>query len=370
MDALFRSREANAFQEFIMEVRTWWALELFPLLREEYEVRRSADEAAGRQVRTVEDVARLFSRSTLYQFFCWLERHVQKSKYSSSRWGLVAQTARESDRAEARLRADAQAILQLQPGFRVPSYYEAHDIHQHPGNLHSSPLAGLIYEASALSIHPATRRNELHERFAAVVARVFGEAQPARILDMGCGFGKSTLPLARAFPRAEVIGVDVAEPCLRLAAADAARSGVSSVRYRQADARATGLPEASVDLVTSTMLLHELPEQAVHQTLAETYRLLAPGGISVHLDFRAEDPFWQFILFGHGVRNNEPFLEPFMRMDLLQAYRRAGFEEVRVEPFAEREGATDPANRFWRFPWAAIVARKPLADRRIDSFQH
>jgi hypothetical protein len=46
-------------------------------------------------------------------------------------------------------------------------------------------------------------------------------------------------------------------------------------------------------------------------------------------------------------------------MDLADAYRRAGFDEVRIEPFAEREGATDPANPFWRFPWAAIIARKP-----------
>ena len=87
---LFRNREANAFQEFIMEARTWWAVQLFPRLREEYEVRRQLAEREGRQVRTPEDVALLFSKSTLYSYFCWLERHVQKSKYSSSRWGLVA----------------------------------------------------------------------------------------------------------------------------------------------------------------------------------------------------------------------------------------------------------------------------------------
>jgi hypothetical protein len=64
-------------------------------------------------------------------------------------------------------------------------------------------------------------------------------------------------------------------------------------------------------------------------------------------------------MYGHGQRNNEPFLEPLIRMDLAAAYRKAGFDEVRIEPFAEREGATDPANPFWRFPWAAIIARKP-----------
>jgi len=359
---LFRNREANAFQEFIMEARTWWATELFPRLREEYEERRTLAAREGRAVKTADDVAQLFARSTTYAYFCWLERHVQKSKYSSSRWGLVAQLAREADRAEERLAAAEKARLELKDGFQAPDYYVAHDIHQHPGNMHADPLAGLVYEASALSIHPATRRNELHERFVDVVRRESASAAFAKVLDMGCGFGKSAVPLARAFPQAEVVGVDVSAPCLKLAAADAAAAKVPNIRFRQADARHTGLEPGSFDLVTSTMLLHELPGQAVEETLAETNRLLAPGGVSIHLDFRADDPFWQFIMYGHGVRNNEPFLEPLMRMDLAEAYRKAGFDAVRIEPFAEREGATDPSNPFWRFPWAAIIARKP--DRR------
>ena len=351
---LFKSREANAFHELVMEVRTWWAVQLFPRLREEYEVRRQLAEREGRRVQTPEDVALLFSNSTLYAWFCWLERHVQKSKYSSSRWGLVAQIAREPQTAAERLKAGGP--IELDAKLRVPDYYAAHDIHQHPGNLHGDANAGLVYEASALSIHPRTKRNELHERFIDLVRR---EGEFAKVIDMGCGFGKSTIPLAQAFPRAQVTGVDVSEPCLKLAAAEAKSSKLSNIQFRQADARQTGLDAEKYDLVTSTMLLHELPEESVDAALAETRRLLAPGGVSIHLDFRTEDPFWQFVMYGHAQRNNEPFLEPLIRMDLAAAYRKAGFDEVRIEPFAEREGATDPSNPFWRFPWAAIIARKP-----------
>jgi ubiquinone/menaquinone biosynthesis C-methylase UbiE len=353
---LFRGREANAFHEFVMEARTWWATVLFPRLREEYAARRRLAEQEGRRIETAEDVAALFEQSTTYRYFCWIERHVQKSKYSSSRWGLVAQFAREGGLVEARLAAAAGAPPELDRGFRTPDYYAAHDIHQHPGNLHGHAHAGLVYEASALSIHPKTRRNELHERFVDVVRR---EGEFTQVVDLGCGFGKSTLPLAQAFPHAEVVGLDVSAPCLALAAADAAAANVANVRYRQADARTTGLAAGKFDLVTSTMLLHELPEAAIEETLAETNRLLAPGGVSIHLDFRTDDPFWQFVMYGHGARNNEPFLEPLIRMDLAAAYRAAGFEPVRIEPFAERAGATHPANPFWRFPWAAIIARKP-----------
>ena len=114
-------------------------------------------------------------------------------------------------------------------------------------------------------------------------------------------------------------------------------------------------PEWQFDLVTSTMLLHDARNRS--RRPAETRRLRPPG-VSIHLDFRTEDPFWQFVMYGHGQRNNEPFLEPLIRMDLVAAYRKAGFEDVRIEPFAEREGASDPSNPFWRFPWAAIIARK------------
>jgi len=48
---------------------------------------------------------------------------------------------------------------------------------------------------------------------------IVGRFGPKRIVALGCGFGKSVLPLKRAAPQAEVIGVDLSAPLLRLAAA-------------------------------------------------------------------------------------------------------------------------------------------------------
>ena len=49
---------------------------------------------------------------------------------------------------------------------------------------------------------------------------------------------------------------------------------------------------------------------------------------------------------------------PANAQELVTEADTAGFDAVRIEPFAEREGAADPANPVWRFPWAAIIARK------------
>jgi ubiquinone/menaquinone biosynthesis C-methylase UbiE len=186
---------------------------------------------------------------------------------------------------------------------------------------------------------------------------------PRRILDLGCGFGKSTLPFADSFPDAEVHGVDLSGPCVALAHRRAEEQQLR-VHYSQQNAEETDFPAGHFDLVTSTMLLHEVPPPAIDRILAEAQRVLEPGGWFVSLDFY--DPpggaFGQFLHFGHARRNNEPFMRPFAEHDLAAAFSAAGFDAVRIEPMEEKPGALGEDPRGlppeWRFPWTAIAGRK------------
>jgi ubiquinone/menaquinone biosynthesis C-methylase UbiE len=125
------------------------------------------------------------------------------------------------------------------------------------------------------------------------------------------------------------------------------------------DAAATDYPDAHFDLVTSTMLLHEMPPPVIEKTLAEAARVLKPGGKMVHLDFHhLRDPFARFIHYTHGRRNNEPFMEPLAEMDIAALIERLGFGSVRVEPFAEVDGALAADFPAWRYPWTVITAER------------
>ena len=179
-------------------------------------------------------------------------------------------------------------------------------------------------------------------------------------MDLGCGFGKSTRPFYKADPQLEIIAVDLSAPCLRLAALTARDDGAPAVRFVQRDAAATGMEAGAFDTVASTMLLHEVPPDHLEMIFAESYRLLSPGGTAVHLDFLVPetDAFNRFIHFGHGRRNNEPFMEPLCQMDVVSVHRKLGFREVQVLPFEEAPGTLTPDHRAWRFPWAMIVAKK------------
>lgn len=340
-----RDRNRDAFQAFCVEARRYWMSDIWGELKQQYRER-----SRGHAIRTADDVAAILEPDPLYQYYAWLERHIQRAKYSG-RWGLAPSFERE------RPSVAPEAPLELNPNIPIPDYYAAVDTHQHPGNLHGAPGAGLIYKASALSTQPgATVGYELHERFARFVA---GHGEFRRILDVGCGFGKSALPLATRFREAAVTGIDLAAPCLELAATEATERAQPNLRYRQMDARQTPYDDAAFDLVTSTMVLHELDEPAVRELFAESYRLLEPGGTVVHLDFQVHDPFLEFIHFGHSRRNNEPFMRALNRMNVQSALSDLGFADIRIEPFEEAEGATSPDWPTWRFPWTAFVARKP-----------
>lgn len=337
-------RSAAAFQGFLLEAKQYWMTDIWSALKDDYRVR-----SEGRAIDTHEQVAELMKDSPTYWFYSWFERHIQRAKYSG-RYGLCRMLA------DARVQPPADAELRLRD-VPVPEYYSIVDVHQHPGNLVGAPNAGLVYKASAVSTQPgATNRYGLHERFAGFVDEL---GQFRRILELGCGFGKSALPLAKQLPRAHVTAIDLSAPCLELAAAEAADAGVPNLTYEQADVRDTGHADESFDLVTSTMLLHELDTPALRQSLREARRVLAAGGTLAHLDFQVKDPFLQFIHYTHGRRNNEPYMEEINRLDMQAELRDAGFSDVRVMPFEEVEGATAPNWPTWRFPWAVFIARKP-----------
>jgi ubiquinone/menaquinone biosynthesis C-methylase UbiE len=342
--------EAAAHQAFLAASRRFWAGPLFQAVQ-----RQTAALAAARQIDLCGDAgafAAMVHDHPTHAMFAWFERHLQRMKYSG-RWGLATTVEAKRDALLAQV-AEPCVTLTLDPALRRPSYWLDHDIHQHPGGL-AGELAGFVYQ-EASGQGGVVGRPELHERFAQTA---LAGRSPNSILDLGCGFGRSTVAFAAAAPAAHVTGADLSASCLRIAAANVPAHLRAQIDYRQADATSTD-PETApgaYDLVTSTMLLHELPSPALDALIAETGRLLAPGGVAIHLDFLPPaDPLLRILYDGHSARNNEPFMADLARADLAAAHRRAGFERLDIIPFAETDGALDMPQTRWRLPWTIVVA--------------
>jgi SAM-dependent methyltransferase len=94
------------------------------------------------------------------------------------------------------------------------------------------------------------------------------------VLDIGCGTGQLTLLAARRGARA--VGVDISEPMLTRARADAAAKGIDNVRFDQADAEAHPFDEGGFDVVVSRGGVMFFSEPAA--AFANIARALRPGG--------------------------------------------------------------------------------------------
>jgi ubiquinone/menaquinone biosynthesis C-methylase UbiE len=280
-----------------------------------------------------EDVHKALRGDNYFRFYSAMRVAAQEMVWESVREPIERDRARlNAAAAELVARRPAGGALVLDPGLAVPRYVDAIDIHLMPGNYHGGDdlAAGALYE-NGLSVFSFGLMGETLDDIGRSVALWLQTAHPAfaplRILDLGCTVGHQTLPWKDAYPDAEVTGIDVAAPCLRYAHARAEAMG-RKVVFRQMDASRLDFPDASFDLVFSSMFLHELPAKTIAAVLAEARRVLAPGGLMLHYELppnSALAPFDAFYLDWDSHYNQEPWYKGFRDQDLAALCRDAGF---------------------------------------------
>ena len=276
--------------------------------------------------------------------------------------------------------AAAADRLRLNAELPMPNYLTAVDHHCMPGSYHGErvpdDVSGAANYDSGMFVTTAGMLGGYTDGGGHGVVRHlrrhFPEFRPRRILDIGCGLGHNVLPIAAAFPNADLVAVDVAAPMLRYGAARAAALGIGNVTFVQADA--TDLAEfddASFDWIQSTMLLHETSVRALRRIMAESRRLIAPGGLVIHLEQPRYDadmsPFEQAMRDWDAFHNNEPFWTKLHEIDLDALMVDAGFERDalihgKVVAVVDGDGfldaASDDAEDYGRKPaWQITGAR-------------
>ena len=106
-----------------------------------------------------------------------------------------------------------------------------------------------------------------------------------RIIDVGCGSGATNLVLAERFPQAELVGIDLSDPLLKLARDAAAKTSFGDrVTFEKADVHQIPYEDDSFDVVINANMVH-LVEHPLPM-LDEIERVLAPGGHLFIIDLR------------------------------------------------------------------------------------
>jgi SAM-dependent methyltransferase len=276
-------------------------------------------------------------------------------EWTSTRHGAVAREAMEEilEDIQPQLRelADGSTQISTFPHFTPPDYLDGVEIHRTTGGWDGHPHQGLIHAEM------------VHKRYVTAMygGNIFNTRRAVldnlprkdyrRIFEMGVSSGFHTLGLAEAFPQAEISGCDVSRSMLEQAQRVANERQLKWKLYVGC-AEDTRLPAESFDLVSSFILLHELPAHANRAFFAEAFRLLEPGGAVIMTDVppsREHDKLtaWRY---DRGAKyGGEPYWREAGLLDTTEIARDCGFVNVRA--FKEPTGGN-----YW-----VTIGEKPLA---------
>jgi SAM-dependent methyltransferase len=159
-----------------------------------------------------------------------------------------------------------------------------------------------------------------------------------RAIDIGCGpQGILDLLAERVGPNGKVIGLERSAPSIQFTRQFIAANALQNVEVLQGDAKATGLPRASFDVVHARLVLVNVPDP--HRVVEEMVALARPGGLVVshEADWGAfvcdpPSPAWDRLLkvFEAYSRNNG--IDLFIGRKTHQLFRAAGLTGIHVSP--------------------------------------
>jgi len=130
------------------------------------------------------------------------------------------------------------------------------------------------------------------------------------ILEVGCGTGNLLALLAKTFPKAHCIGVDIDEDSVTSARQRLQKAGVADRAEARKGSVSAAVQAASVDAVVMVEVLHEIAQDLRPFVIAQSAAALKPGG-------------WLVIVDETYPSTREEMRQPEFRFPLM-----TGFEEM------------------------------------------
>ena len=329
---LNKNLDQRARERFTSSMRAWVLTDLAAQMQADY-VQASAETNESHE--SGEAVHEFLKERGLFKWYSSLRCATQELVWQSVLRAIESDPDSVQNISAAATPKHGGSLV-LDDSIDLPNYIDTMDVHLMPGNYqggHSQGAeAGAVYD-NGLDVFSfgvmGKNLDDIGHSMANFTRLKWPELNPKLIVDVGCTIGHNTVPWKQTFPEAEVHGLDAASPCLQYGHARAEAMGVP-IAFKQALCDALPYSDNSVDVVFSSMFLHELPTPIIKAFFNEAHRVLKPGGVLINMELPPNDAlgaYDAFYLDWDCFYNNEPFYKDFRDLSYSGLCSDAGFAE-------------------------------------------
>ena len=183
------------------------------------------------------------------------------------------------------------------------------------------------------------------------------------VLDLGCGPATQLAQIAELNPDISFTGLDLSPTMLADAERHVAAQGIGNVGFKQGDITTLeGIPDQSMDAVTSTMALHHLPTlRHLEDSFRAIRRVLKPGGALYLTDFGRLKSLKSVLFFAYMNARHQPHIFSLdYERSLRAAFLREEFEALAVKLLSQDAEVIST----FKVPFLVIIKTgdKPLSE--------
>ena len=329
---LNKNLDQRARERFTSSMRAWVLTDLASQMQADY-VQGSAEKDESHE--SGEAVHEFLKERGLFKWYSSLRCATQELVWQSVLRAIEADPDSVQNISAAATPKHGGSLV-LDNTIDLPEYIDTMDVHLMPGNYQGGHRqgaeAGAVYD-NGLDVFSfgvmGKNLDDIGHSMANFTRLKWPELNPKLIVDVGCTIGHNTVPWKQTFPEAEVHGLDAASPCLQYGHARAEAMGVP-IAFKQVLCDALPYNDNSVDVVFSSMFLHELPTPIIKAFFNEAHRVLKPGGVLINMELPPNDAlgaYDAFYLDWDCFYNNEPFYKDFRDLSYSSLCSDAGFAE-------------------------------------------
>ncbi len=341
--AIDASRDEAARQGFVTSMRQFVLGDLAGNMRTVYDRRVLPDfeRKHGRAPKDGPEIHKAMKPDTLFKFYSAVRNSTQELVWRSVLPGIDRSSDELAEKTAA-LNAEEET-LHLDPEFETPRYISALDVHLMPGCYHTERFDGDVTQGAlydnGLSVflmgYLGPEMDDTGRSVSQFLKARYPDFAPNKMIDIGATVGFNTLPWLEAWPDLDIHAIDPGAPNVRYGHARCKALGYP-IHWHQMNGTDLKFDDNNVDIVWSAMVLHEMPMFDVAKVFEESYRVLKPGGLMIHMELplNAEvPPYEQFYLDWDAYYNKEPFYKSLRDLDVRQAVLDAGFDEDKFVRF-------------------------------------